>query len=218
MRIHIQFSRPNQIIPFNHQEILTGVFHKWIGRNNIHNDISLYSFSRLNGGRIKDKGLIFPQGAKWFISIYNNELFKKLLSGIVDSPELNWGMRVTDFFVQPEPDFTYQNEFKAASPIFIKRNTENGQKYYLYNDLESSLLMTETMKHKMKIAGIRDNGLTIKFNLKYDKPKTAKISYKGIENRANICPVIIIGNQETKAFAWNVGVGNSTGIGFGAIS
>jgi len=218
MRVHIQFSKPNEIVPFNHQEILTGAFHKWIGINNIHNDISLYSFSRLNGGRIKEKGLSFPQGAKWFISVYDKELFKKLLSGIVDSPELNWGMRVLDFFVQPEPDFTYQSEFKVASPIFIKRNTENGQKHYLFNEAKSSILMTETLQHKMKIAGLKDDNFKIEFNQKYNSPKTAKITYKGIENRANICPVIITGKPETKAFAWNVGIGNSTGIGFGAIS
>lgn len=218
MRAHIQFSKPNEIVPFNHQEVLTGAFHKWIGKNNIHNVISLYSFSRLSGGKIKDKGLNFPQGAKWFISVYDKELFKKLLSGIVDSPELNWGMRVLDFFVQPEPNFSYQNEFKAASPIFIKRNTENGQKHYLFNEEDTSKLMTETLQHKMKIIGLKDDTLKIEFNLKYNSPKTVKITYKGIENRANICPVIITGKPETKAFAWNVGIGNSTGIGFGAIS
>ena len=41
---------------------------------------------------------------------------------------------------------------------------------------------------------------------------------KGIENRASICPLIIIAKPETIAFTWNVGIGNSTGIGFGAIS
>jgi CRISPR/Cas system endoribonuclease Cas6 (RAMP superfamily) len=33
----------------------------------------------------------------------------------------------------------------------------------------------------------------------------------------NWCPIIIKGKPETKLFAWNVGLGNSTGIGFGAI-
>ena len=218
MRVHIHFSKPNEIVPFNHQEVLTGAFHKWVGRNNIHNDISLYSFSRLSGGRIKDKGLNFPQGAKWFISIYDKDLFKKLLSGIVDSPELKWGMRVLDFFVQPEPDFSHQNEFKASSPIFIKRTNETGQKHYIFSEPETSKLMTETLQNKMRLAGLEDDDVMIEFNLKYNKPKTAKITYKGVENRANVCPVIISAKAETKAFAWNVGIGNSTGIGFGAIS
>jgi CRISPR-associated endoribonuclease Cas6 len=218
MRVHIQFTKPNEIIPYNHQEVLTGAFHKWIGQNNVHNDISLYSFSRLSGARAFKKGLNFPFGAKWFISIYDKELFKKLLSGIVESPELRWGMKVQDFFVQPEPDFSHQTEFKASSPIFIKRNVENGQKHYLFSDKEASELLTETLKHKMKIAGLADEDVTINFNFNYSRPKTAKISYNGIHNRASICPIIIQASNKVKKFAWNVGVGNSTGIGFGAIS
>lgn len=218
MRVHIQFTKTNEIIPFNHQEVLTGIFHKWLGKNKIHNDISLYSFSRLRGASVKKNGLYFRQGAKWFISIYDKDLFKKLLSGIIDNPELNWGMKVADFFVQPEPDFSYQSEFTAASPVFIKRNTENGQKHYLYTDSESPDLMKETLLHKMQKVGLKDDSLKIEFSTKYNNPKTAKITYKGIDNRASICPVIITGKPETKAFAWNVGIGNSTGIGFGAIS
>ena len=40
----------------------------------------------------------------------------------------------------------------------------------------------------------------------------------GIKNKASICPVIVKGTSEQIAFAWNVGVGNSTGIGFGALN
>ncbi|MFW5982942.1 MAG: CRISPR-associated endoribonuclease Cas6 [bacterium] len=218
MRVHIQFTKPNEIIPYNHQEVLTGAFHKWIGKNIIHNDISLYSFSRLSGAKADKKGLTFPFGAKWFISIYDKELFKKLLSGIVESPEIRWGMKVQDFFVQPEPDFTHQTEFYAASPIFIKRSINNRQKHYLFSDKESSELLTETLIHKMKVAGLNENDVKVEFNLKSSKPKTAKVTYNGIDNRASICPVNIIANNEIKAFAWNVGLGNSTGIGFGAIS
>ncbi len=218
MRVHIQFSKSKEIIPFNHQEVLTGAFHKWIGKNNIHDNLSLYSFSRLNGARLKKDGLYFPSQAKWFISIYDKDLFKKLLSGILDKPELRWGMIVNNFFVQQEPDFTFQTEFKAASPIFIKRNIENNQKHYIFDDKKTSELMIETLQNKMRKIGLKDDSLKIEFSTKYNNPKTAKITYKGIENKANICPVIIKGKPETKAFAWNVGVGNCTGIGFGAIS
>ncbi len=218
MRIHINLTNPNTIIPFNHQEILTGVLHKWLGKNDVHDDISLYSFSRLNGARQKANGLDFPHGAKWFISIYDKELFKKLLSGVVTSPEINWGMRINDFMVQPDPDFTHQEHFLAASPIFVKRTIGNKQKHYIYNEPETSDLMKETLLHKMKKVGLEDNSLEIKFDARFENPKTQKITYRGIENRASVCPVIIKAKPETKAFAWNVGVGNSTGIGFGAIS
>ena len=59
MRVHIQFTKPETIIPYNHQEILTGIFHKWLGKNNIHDGISLYSFSKLMGGKATKNGLKF---------------------------------------------------------------------------------------------------------------------------------------------------------------
>ena len=69
----------------------------------------------------------------------------------------------------------------------------------------------------MKKVGLEDDRLEISFDLKYPKAGTKLIDYSGIKNRANWCPVIIKGKPETKLFAWNVGLGNSTGIGFGAI-
>ena len=59
--------------------------------------------------------------------------------------------------------------------------------------------------------------LDISFDLTYAKKKIKFINYRGIRNKANLCPVYIKGKPETKAFAWNVGIGNSTGIGFGSI-
>ena len=74
----------------------------------------------------------------------------------------------------------------------------------------------------MEKAGLPiDNSLDIEFDLTYLKKCTKKFNYKKgkhvIENIASWCPVIIQGKPETKVFAWNVGVGNSTGIGFGAL-
>ena len=69
----------------------------------------------------------------------------------------------------------------------------------------------------MKKIGLIDKTLSIQFEANYPNSRTKKITYKGVQNRANWCPVIIEGKPETKLFAWNVGLGNSTGIGFGAI-
>jgi CRISPR-associated endoribonuclease Cas6 len=70
----------------------------------------------------------------------------------------------------------------------------------------------------MKIAGLpEDESLKIRFDISSGNKRTKVIDYRGIKNRVNLCPVIMEGKSETKAFAWNVGLGNSTGIGFGAI-
>ena len=70
----------------------------------------------------------------------------------------------------------------------------------------------------MKEAGLEeDEKLDISFDLSYSKKKLKLVRYHGIGNKASLCPVVIKGKPETKQFIWNVGVGNCTGIGFGAI-
>ena len=90
--------------------------------------------------------------------------------------------------------------------------------YYTFKDEKVGTLLEEKLLHKMELADIpKDESQKIKFDLSYPNAKTKIINYKGINNRVNICPVIIEGKPETKMFAWDVGIGNSTGIGFGAI-
>jgi len=57
----------------------------------------------------------------------------------------------------------------------------------------------------------------VRFDLSYHRAGTKLVTYKNIKNRANWCPVIINGKAETKSFAWEVGLGNSTGVGFGGV-
>ena len=97
--------------------------------------------------------------------------------------------------------------------VHLKNNIQ-----YTYEDPETDEMLTQTMLHKMELAGMRkDETLRIMFDRSYSKRKTKMISYKGINLRSSLCPVIIEGKPESKLFAWNVGVGNSTGIGFGSI-
>lgn len=97
------------------------------------------------------------------------------------------------------------------------QNTTIKIDHIVYDDPRANVCLQETLQTKMKKAGLSDESLSISFDLTYLKAGTKKITYNGVENRASWCPVIIEGNPETKLFAWNVGLGNSTGIGFGAI-
>ena len=65
MRIKIKTTSNNSILPFDYQGKLIGVIHKWLGTNEIHDKISLYSFSwLLNGIMVDKKGYMFPDGAE----------------------------------------------------------------------------------------------------------------------------------------------------------
>jgi CRISPR/Cas system endoribonuclease Cas6 (RAMP superfamily) len=49
MRLHLSLTPNTEPVPFNYQHQLTGALHKWLGENELHDKISLYSFSWLRG-------------------------------------------------------------------------------------------------------------------------------------------------------------------------
>ena len=219
MRIHLKTSANTTPVPFDYQQKLVGTIHKWIGNNSIHDTISLYSFSWLNGGSKVEDALQFSQGATMFISFYDESIIKVIIRTILEDPEMFCGMFVTDITIGAEPQFSERDLYYCASPIFIKRKLDDGSiKQYNFNHEQANQYLKETLLSKMKEAGLEeDETLDISFDLSYSKKKLKLVRYHGIGNKASLCPVVIKGKPETKQFIWNVGVGNCTGIGFGAI-
>lgn len=220
MRIYVKTTANKELVPFNYQPKLTGTLHKWIGRNELHGKPALYSFSWLLNAKVDKDGLNYPDGAEFFISFYDDMYIKQIISSILSDTEMCYGMSVTDVTIEDNPDFTNKTLFLCASPIFVRRLDPETNKdiHYTFKDENAGSLLEETLLHKMELAGLpKDESLKIKFDLSYHNAKTKVINYKGINNRVNQCPVIMEGKPETKLFAWHVGLGNSTGIGFGAI-
>ncbi|MDP4205637.1 MAG: CRISPR-associated endoribonuclease Cas6 [Bacteroidota bacterium] len=217
MRIHLRIQTTNKTIPFDHQPLLTGTIHKWLGWNDEHGEISLYSFSQLEGGKATSEGLLFWKDTILFFSSYDPALIKRMITGIQSDPSMFYGLKVSEIIIQEDPDLSERNLFHVASPIFLKRRVGEKVDHILYNDPRASDCLKETLLTKMTKAGLADESFDIRFDTTYTKAGTKKITYNKVQNRANWCPVIIEGKLETKQFAWNVGLGNSTGIGFGAI-
>lgn len=219
MRIHINTTQNSEPVPFDYQQKMVGTIHKWIGINSIHDTISLYSFSWLNGARVNDGFLQFSRGATFFLSFYNEDVIRQIIKTILDDPDMFCGMSVLDVRIDEEPDLAQREVFNCASPILIKRRLEDGTiKQYNFNDSQANLLMKETLLSKMREAGLEeDESLEIHFDTSFPRKKLKLVHYHGIGNKTSLCPVIIKGKTTTKLFAWNVGLGNSTGIGFGAI-
>ena len=210
-------SKNNLTIPYNYQPQLTGAIHKWLGPNDWHGSTALYSFSWLQGGESTGKGLSFPHGASWEVSSYEASFLKRLIKGIQQDPDLAFGLRVTDISIQETPAFSSKETLFVTSPVLIKRAIGNKDVHYTYDQPECGALLTETLQRKLKMADIPSEGLKIDFLSDYPAAQTKIIYYNKIGNRVNICPVVIEGSPEQIAFAWEVGVGNSTGIGFGAL-
>jgi len=217
MRIVLSTTSNNEVVPFDYQYDLVKLLHKWLGWSKIHDEISLYSFSWLMGGRVKSNGIEFPDGSNWFISFWDNVNLKKIINGILEKPEMFCGIRVKEVGIQETPDFRFEEKFFTASPVLIRKYDEDGAAtYLLYDDPESDILMTKTLNTKLKKANL-DFEVDVQFDRSYINAKTKLIKIKNINHKASVCPILIKGSPEAIAFAWNVGLGHLTGSGFGAL-
>ena len=229
MRLHFTLSPNTEPVSFAYQHWLTGAFHKWLKNNDLHDKISLYSLSWLDGSRRVASHLEFPSGAKWFVSFYEDQYAEKLLNGALNDPEMFCGMSVTRIEQQTTPDFGTKYRFKVASPVFVKgKQPTNGSPahHYLYNESEADELMTKTLLHKMDVANQEvgethftetDKQVKVSFDREFQSPKIKLVRIKNIDHKTSICPVIIEGTPEAVRFAWNVGIGNGTGTCFGSL-
>jgi CRISPR-associated endoribonuclease Cas6 len=208
------------LFSYNYQNRLTGAIHKWLGVDNpYHGKPALYSFSALNGGHsIENRGLRFPDGARLFISAFDPEFIKRLILGIQRDPLITEDIFVRDIMIQEDPEFDTAQVFKVGSPVLVKQKLPEGRAHHcVFSETAANALLTETLRTKLIQAGLPAAGIQVEFLREHPGARAKVIHYDGIGNRANFCPVAVYGSSEQIAFAWNVGVGNSTGIGFGSL-
>lgn len=223
MRLHFTLSPNTETVPYDYQHQLTGRFHSWLGDNNVHDSISLYSLSWLHGGVTmrngqKLGGLDFPQGARWFISAHDETLLQKIADASLRDSTVCYGMKVTEIRTQRTPDFGSRFRFKAGSPILARSKEMEGRvTHYIHTDPEADEVLTQTLCHKLDEAGLDSTSVKVQFDRTYRNAKTKLVTIKGIGNRCTVCPVIVEGSPEAVQFAWNVGVGHLTGNGFGSL-
>lgn len=220
MRLHLYLTAAGPV-PFDHLPALKGAFHRWLGHNdNLHDGLSLYSLSWLRGGRGGRGGLFFRDGAHWSISAHDPQLIHALVGGVVREPTLGQGLTVRDVQLLTPPAFPDGEQwFRVLSPVFVKWEAEPGKPadHLTYDDPRTDELLTATLRHKLRQAGLDDTGATVHFDRAYPGSKTKLFAYKKVQCRASMCPVIVTGTAEQIRFAWCVGVGNSTGLGCGAL-
>ncbi len=140
------------------------------------------------------------------------------MDGIFKDQHINWGMQVKEVRMMPTPDFGERHRFLAQSPVLIKKNieTEKHQKYFYPDDPESNGFLTETLQSKLLRLDLPID-VSVAFDGDYPKPIVKKVRYRNLDIKGTICPVIVEGDPRAVQFAWEVGVGHSTGIGFGAL-
>jgi len=218
MRLNLRLSPNTDPVPFDHLHQLTGVLHKWLGANDAHDDLSLYSFSWLSGGRAAGGHVSFPTGATWAVSFVDPVLGKRFLRGVLADPAVAFGMTVEEAQLVAEPEFEPEHRFLTASPVLTRRNRDDGGRDHLrWDDPEADTTLTRTFHTKLRAAGLPTDGAALRFDRAFPGAKTKLCRVKGNAFRANACPVVATGSPEQLRLLWLAGAGEMTGSGFGAL-
>ncbi len=217
---------PNrQPVSFNYNHLLTGVLHRWLGPNTLHDGLSLYSVGSLQGGGAREGALAFPRGATWHISAPDTpdggKLLRHIAAAALQASSVCCGMEVVEVSSQSTPQFGPRRVFRADSPVFIRGDKDgDNDPHILFDDPRAADYLTKTLHHKLDKAGLPHlaEGARVGFDLSYKSPKTRLIHIKDdFYKRASVCPILVEGPPEAVQFAWCVGAGHLTGSGFGSL-
>lgn len=226
MRLRILLSSNTTPVPFSYPYQLAQQLHHRLGPDNRwHDSLSLYSVSGLVGGRMRDGALDFPAGACWFISAWEPQLLKLILASLYADPGIVFGMEVEEIALESPPEFeqhtTSPYTFHLISPVLLKNRDPQGHiQHITFREPQSAReALTQNLHRKLEAGGLGpyQTVSSIWFDPGYPNPKTKLIRIKHIDNRCSMCPVIVDAPSEVLRFIWLTGIGNSTGMGFGAV-
>jgi CRISPR-associated endoribonuclease Cas6 len=220
-RIHLT---PNlEPVPFNYAHRLCGVFHRWLGPNDLHNMLSLYSLGWLTGAKSVNGGLFFEHGSHWDIGIYDNSIAEQLVRGLLLRDFNFFGMQIRKVARLESPGFEEgRHRFLVASPVILRKVEDDYSKtFILFNQpKESTFALKKVLAHKLREAKKEHliPEVSIRFDQNFRNAKTKLIDIKGIKNKGSVCPIIAEGPAEALEFLWEVGAGELTGVGFGSLN
>jgi len=218
MRIYLSLSANLRTIPYNYQELLTGVIHKWIGPNNdVHGSGGKYSFSWLQNTKGRAKGIDLSIDSYFFIGSMDESLIKQIIRSILFDPTMFCGIKVVDIQMKSTPAFGSEACFHMASPVLLKIKENDRSKFVTIEDSNFERTLTESFKKRLEHLDLDSGDVSIELNTEHKLRKTKLVTYKGVSNKASVASIIIKGTPAQIAFAWSNGIGHSTGIGFGSL-
>ncbi len=219
MRIKINFSKNTEPLMINNQELLNSYIHKCLGANNEYHDAkSNYSISMLCGGKLNNdkKTLSFKNGGYIIVSSFDEVFINKLISGILTNINFTHGMKFKGIEPIEEKLVNGWNHFSTLSPILLKSNDK--KEFITITQSDFSKKMEKHIKNKVQKINPDLDVSDLKININ-DHPnhKTKAIKVKNILNIASKCNISIFTNKKVATLLYSIGLGQSTGSGFGAI-
>lgn len=216
-RLRINLTYPTVDVPVNNQHFLNGFIHSSFGDNNpYHDSFSNYNISSLQGGKLKDdkKTLSFNNSSPHFFISGDNDFLSFAINAFIRSEASMFGMKFES--IGSFDDFKlnkYFDDIVTISPIIVKN--DNKQKITV-DDKDFLHHLTINCLKKLSYNGIVDTS----FRLEIINPHKSKSKCIWVGNVFNPCSNVrlrVYGKKKTREMLYNMGLGGSTGSGFGSI-
>lgn len=221
MRIKINFSPNKTPVPIANQSLLNSYVHKCLGRNNEYHDArSNYNISSLYGGKLRaDKETLdFENGGYIVASSQDTTFINLLLMGLINNLEFTHGMTFAGVDHINESFIDGWNHFATLSPFLIKKYKDRSYSFLTLKDEDFKGQVKEYLVKKLsqidETLDLRDFDVNIPDNATH---KVKGIRVKNVVNQANQCHISIHSNKKVVELLYNIGIGQSTGSGFGTI-
>ena len=222
MRIKINFTRNTSSFPIRNQSILNSYIHKCLGTNNkYHNAKSNYSISQIYGGQLNSdkETMSFEGGGYIVVSSQDIEFVNAVLIGVLNNQKFVSGMRFSGIEHITEQFCDGWNHFATLSPFLLKEYVTKGK--YTYVTLNDPSFSQKIKTHLINKLSKIDPTLDLSyFDVRvpvHAGHKVKTVMVKNVANKANQCHVSIHCRKKIAEIIYNIGLGQSTGSGFGTI-
>jgi CRISPR-associated endoribonuclease Cas6 len=177
----------------------------------------------LLGSSFNDNAFEFPNGGKIIVSTKDIDMLNTLLSGVSSNPDLKWGMKYTNIDFVDEHIYNGVNHFFTLSPILMKINLGDSQcRYVTIGDADFDEILTKRTIAKLQAISTKQE---LKLDLRgfqivsanNSKGRIMKVAVKNVVNKASHTIISVKSNKKVAELIYNLGLGQSTGSGFGCI-
>jgi len=210
------------VVPFDNQSNTNSFIHKCLGKDNKYHDAkNSYSVSALCGGKMdeKTKTLNFVDGGFIIVSSLDNDFMDKIITGVMRNSNLGFGMKFTGIDFVQENFHNGWNHFATLTPFIIKEYSDkNNYSFTTLNDDDFQQKVKSYLINKLSKINktLRLDDFDVKIT-PHQSHKVKSILVKNVINRASQCHISIHTNKKVAELLYNIGIGQSTGSGFGTI-
>lgn len=202
------------IIPFSNQKEMNSFIYRTLGDNNkYHDTFSDYSISSIQGGvKYDTKHIIFNTQPYIMVASQNEEFITTLLTNLEKNEFTFFNLKYARCEFKMFKLNEKYDKIITISPIIIKHDNRkiSFDNPFFLDELKKNCL------EKLRHIGINDETFNVEIR-NIEKAKTKLIYVGDVFNISSMISLVVYGKKETRNALYHLGIGGSTGSGFGSI-